>query len=71
MKEWTTFHEWLSPGELRSTERMLDIRNPLDGPTFDSLQDATQWCPSMRAGDRQDSSQSPQQVLFMKDNSHN
>src|SRR4051812_28842897 len=28
---------------------MLDIRNPLDGPVFHSLQDATQWCLPMRA----------------------
>jgi hypothetical protein len=54
LKEWNTFHERLSPGELCSIECMLDIRNPPDGPVFDSLQEATQCCPSMRAGDRQD-----------------
>ena len=54
LKEWTTFHEQLPPGELRSAERMLDIRDPLEGPGFDSFQDVMRCCPSMRAGDRQD-----------------
>lgn len=70
LKEWTTFHEQLPPGELRSTERMLDIRNPLDGSVFDSLQDVMRCCPSMRAGDRQDGVLN-RHVPFMKDNSHN
>ena len=54
LKEWTTFHERLPPSELRSTGRMLDIHNPLDGPVSDSLQDAKHWCMYMRAGDQQD-----------------
>jgi len=37
LKEWTTFHKQLPPGELHATERVLDIRNPLDGPVFESL----------------------------------
>jgi hypothetical protein len=54
LKAWTTFHKQLPPGELHATERVLDIRNPLDGPVFDSVQDATQGCRSMRTGSRQD-----------------
>lgn len=53
LNERTTVHERLPRSDSRSTERMLDLRNPLDGPVFDSLQNATQWAYIMRDGDQQ------------------
>lgn len=46
---WEVYLKGYAPALTARQGLMLGIRNPLDGPVFEKLEDATSWCMSAMA----------------------